>query len=105
MKIQATPTRYEITEFITELIQIIEQTLSANSSSDWKFMQLFSDSVLANWQEIIVLIRRRVFNDDLSGSAFIDVAEIDYLHADAMSAMHMGALLPVIDFDITAPLG
>lgn len=105
LMVETTPTRFEITDLITELTLMIENALKDRSPSDWTFMQALSEEVLINWYAIVKLIRRRVFNDDFSGAALIAVAEIDYLHADAMASMYIGSLLPVIDFEITMPLG
>lgn len=65
----------------------------------------FSLKVLEVYDCIAKIIRRRIFSDNNTNDILIKLDEVDLLHTDAMYCLRIGALLPLISFDLNARLG
>jgi len=65
----------------------------------------FSLQVLQVYEFIAKIIRRRILSDIKTNDVLIKLEEVDLLHTDAMYCLRIGALLPLISFDLNARLG
>lgn len=95
----------EIFSLEHELMDIVETVASTFSSEHLQAESRIVMQVQAVWAVTVQLIRRRIFNNDLSGAMLIRVNEIDFMYVDAICSLRLGACLPVIDFELTADVG
>jgi hypothetical protein len=96
------PTPADTVALGEEIIKVVEEYLSASGD---EYNLTISQEVVESWDTIVDLIIRRIFNDQQQGDILIDVNQIDFMHRDAASALKLGFLLPLIDFQLLVKLG
>lgn len=99
----STPSQEDICALEKQLLDIVESLVSKLGEREVKTSIL--QQVLGSWTVIVQLIRRRIFQDDFSGAALIKITEIDCGYNDALFSLSISALVPAIDFELTAALG